>query len=974
MAEELGKLEAIFTGDDRTLQAAFTRTDTGFKNLRNTANSLLREITGAIPGVGGVMNAIARDFINVSGKSQKASEDVKTLNNTFQQFQSLLAGASTGKNKVAADLFKDFGINAEKGLRAPKEAFGQFINEFQRFPDAEGRARIAADLFNASAAKAIPVLEGTTVAMSAEAVAATAAAEATSGLGTALGVIGGIAVVAAGMFLLAKGAADAGEKIYEMGVKTGFAAETISALKLEGEATGVSFEKIGVALGFFDKNIESVHQSGKKATATFGSLRISVKDNETALRDAFKQLSKMPEGYEKTAAAAALFGQRSGKEMLTVIKETNGDLDKAIKKHHELGDLIGGESASNAHRFTEEMTQLWQEVREVGREIGEDLMPAVVGLAHLIESTLIPVLKLLKYPLEALGFIAELTSEIITKATGGSLPQMSTEEAAGQAVPGPGFRNENDKSPHLPGGSGGESGAQRAARQALQTLQLDTKKSEREAADALDDLKRKYDNFLTSLADNAQQQRSIENKRFEEEKTTFTKERDLLNSSAIVGNERVLKLREIQEREADSLSKHNKRLNDIDDEQRKKEKEAFEKHESVLLQLENTFDERELNDRKSWMEEGLSTREAYETRVDEILRDAYIRRIADIFRETQAAGNNQEKLQEINDKRLAAEEEFINAREEGLRRIAKARQDDLQDAQKWADTARNFQIDVQLLAVEIGRGRVSRDEQLGLRSPRNARREQDKLDAEEENQLYRSRTVAAIEAESERLLAITSMDKDANEKRKQIEKDFYEYSVLLGIQHADKLREIQERPLMEWRERMKQVATDIGGIFGDAVRNWDGTLKGFFRSIVQGLADMLKNIAAQILQNSVTKLLTNLFGSLLGGLFGGALSGGGGASHAPSGLTSISLGGALGGIGGHAAGGHATGWSWVGEKGPELAYFGNGGHVLSNPDSMKVAGTTNVYNTINVPVSRSSGYSQRKSRRQLGDELVRRLA
>jgi tape measure domain-containing protein len=189
-----------------------------------------------------------------------------------------------------------------------------------------------------------------------------------------------------------------------------------------------------------------------------------------------------------------------------------------------------------------------------------------------------------------------------------------------------------------------------------------------------------------------------------------------------------------------------------------------------------------------------------------------------------------------------------------------------------------------------------------------------------------------------------------------------------GINVLDSLKQIENK-IPGLSEQLKGMLIDIpeqsGRVFGDAARQWDGTFHGLFQSIGLGFADMLRQMSAQLIESGVTKLLSSLLGSVIGGLFGG----GGKAGS----LGSIFAGGGAGGVGGHANGGFASGWSVVGERGPELAYFGGGAQIYSNHDSQKMMGTTNVTNIINVPVARSSGYSQRKSRRQLGQELMRAI-
>ena len=58
-------------------------------------------------------------------------------------------------------------------------------------------------------------------------------------------------------------------------------------------------------------------------------------------------------------------------------------------------------------------------------------------------------------------------------------------------------------------------------------------------------------------------------------------------------------------------------------------------------------------------------------------------------------------------------------------------------------------------------------------------------------------------------------------------------------------------------------------------------------------------------------------------MFGGGGSTGVGITSGNKGLGDFGLGG------GRASGGEARGWTLVGENGPELAYFGQQGHVLN---------------------------------------------
>lgn len=185
----------------------------------------------------------------------------------------------------------------------------------------------------------------------------------------------------------------------------------------------------------------------------------------------------------------------------------------------------------------------------------------------------------------------------------------------------------------------------------------------------------------------------------------------------------------------------------------------------------------------------------------------------------------------------------------------------------------------------------------------------------------------------------------------------------------------------EARERAAQIADDltyhIGGAFRDLLdRGW--------RGLLDGMLDTAKNIFAQIADELINQLLRGMLGAnqqgqsggivgMLTGLVSGLLGGltGGNSTTSPSGQAVPNW------VFGFANGGsvNAGQWAMVGERGPELVKFGSQARVFSNDDSRKMVGggVTNVTNIINVPVARSSGYSQPKSRRQLAEDILGKL-
>lgn len=66
----------------------------------------------------------------------------------------------------------------------------------------------------------------------------------------------------------------------------------------------------------------------------------------------------------------------------------------------------------------------------------------------------------------------------------------------------------------------------------------------------------------------------------------------------------------------------------------------------------------------------------------------------------------------------------------------------------------------------------------------------------------------------------------------------------------------------------------IGDVFGSAISQWDGTAKGFFRSLAQGFRQLIQQIVSELVRLMVVKAVLSLIGSIAGGASGGGDSGG----------------------------------------------------------------------------------------------------
>ena len=130
------------------------------------------------------------------------------------------------------------------------------------------------------------------------------------------------------------------------------------------------------------------------------------------------------------------------------------------------------------------------------------------------------------------------------------------------------------------------------------------------------------------------------------------------------------------------------------------------------------------------------------------------------------------------------------------------------------------------------------------------------------------------------------------------------------------------RIVQAWQEMGSEISDHLMAMIQGTESFGDG-IKGIFQDICKSVLKMWIDMVTQM-------YIMNPLKQFLGGMMGGI--GGGGSSD---GYTTGGLGSFIEGVlvPGHAAGGIASGWSIVGEQGPELVNFSNPGRVYNNSDT-----------------------------------------
>lgn len=202
------------------------------------------------------------------------------------------------------------------------------------------------------------------------------------------GLVAGFAVAAvaipAALFAIANSTAKIGEELLNLSKETDVSIEALSALRVIAEDSGVSLDTLGNGLGNLNENLLKARDGNKELATLFRKLGVDIKGTaDDALEQIIKKFAGYKDGLRKTQLAQDLFGS-AGKDVLKVIRETDGDLPKTIEKIRKLGLVMNKEGAEGAKRFTDQTKELGNQLEGLKISIGSIVIPAFTGYLKIL--------------------------------------------------------------------------------------------------------------------------------------------------------------------------------------------------------------------------------------------------------------------------------------------------------------------------------------------------------------------------------------------------------------------------------------------------------------------------------------------------------------------------------------------------------------------------------------------------------------
>jgi hypothetical protein len=200
----------------------------------------------------------------------------------------------------------------------------------------------------------------------------------------------GIAVAGTALAALTIQAINFADEIDEMSARLSISTETLSGWAYAAELSGTSLEALISALPKLSKNLTEALDAGSKQAQMFKALGISVTDADGRLRRVEDVLPELADRFQaldnptqEAALAMELLG-KSGTELLEFLNRGSTGIKDLTDRAAALGIKIGGETASAAAKFNDQLGELKALSIALGLQISERLLPDLIKLTQQI--------------------------------------------------------------------------------------------------------------------------------------------------------------------------------------------------------------------------------------------------------------------------------------------------------------------------------------------------------------------------------------------------------------------------------------------------------------------------------------------------------------------------------------------------------------------------------------------------------------
>jgi hypothetical protein len=181
-----------------------------------------------------------------------------------------------------------------------------------------------------------------------------------------------------------------GDRIGDSADRLGITARAYQEWQYVAEQTGTSIETVGRAFPVLARNMLAGGHGATSAAGAFHELGVATRDAEGHARsqedvfgDVIGALSRVTNQTQQAAIAQRIFG-RSGAELLPLIRQAPGEVDRLRRRFQELGGGLSGDVVENADAADQALRDVDVAVGGLRSELVAQFLPSVIETARQI--------------------------------------------------------------------------------------------------------------------------------------------------------------------------------------------------------------------------------------------------------------------------------------------------------------------------------------------------------------------------------------------------------------------------------------------------------------------------------------------------------------------------------------------------------------------------------------------------------------
>lgn len=209
------------------------------------------------------------------------------------------------------------------------------------------------------------------------------------------------AMAAAGALLgLTHQAASYADEIDKASIRSGVARDSLQELRFVGDQLGVTFTGMTSVMESFTRRIPQIREGTGRSAEAFAQLGVHLEDSQGNMRsmndlfpDLIRGLSGIRNETERNAIGTQIFGRRFF-EIVPMLEAGGDEIERLMRRSRELGLVMGDDAIADLVAFKDEWSEVQQQLKMAGMEIGREVMPLLRDeLIPFISNTAVPAVR-----------------------------------------------------------------------------------------------------------------------------------------------------------------------------------------------------------------------------------------------------------------------------------------------------------------------------------------------------------------------------------------------------------------------------------------------------------------------------------------------------------------------------------------------------------------------------------------------------